>query len=515
MFIKTGLFLSDMADIKKKEQEKEKKGINQELKDTKKLMDTKGLTASKEDDFSEWFTQLIQKAELIEYSPVSGCYILRPNAYFIWEQLQGYFDTLIKKDGVKNAYFPLFIPESLLTKEKNHVAGFAPEVAWVERGGDTVLGERLAVRPTSETIMYDAYAKWIRSYNDLPLRLNQWCSVVRWEFKHCTPFLRSREFLWQEGHTVFATQKEAMDETYRILDFYERVFRELYAVPVLKGRKSEGEKFAGADYTLSVEAFLPNGKAIQGATSHHLGQNFSHAFEIAFLNEMQQKEYAWQNSWGITTRSIGIMILMHSDSKGLVLPPRVAPIQVVIVPILFDDSKERVLSEAQRLKKELEESGVRVMLDDRDKYTPGWKYNEWEVKGVPIRVEIGPKDVEKKQVVIVRRDLGKKEFVSVAGLNVVERLQEMQEELFVKAGKLLQESVIVVEKSDEAVSVFEQKKMIVAPWCMLTKCEESFKEKSGAKSLNMPLEQPGLHKGQKCFACGESARAWCYFGKSY
>src|SRR3989338_1887271 len=250
--------------------------------------DTKGLTARKSDDFSEWYTQLIQKAELIEYSPVSGCYILRPSAYHIWERVQEYFDALIKKDGVENAYFPLFIPESLLTKEKEHVEGFAPEVAWVETGGSSKLQERLAVRPTSETIMYDAYAKWIRSHKDLPLRLNQWCSVVRWEFKHCTPFLRSREFLWQEGHTVFATKDEAVKEAYKILDFYEKVFVDLFATPVLKGKKSEGEKFAGAEFTLSCEAFLPNGKAAQNSTSHYLGQNFAKAFNIEFMDENQQ-----------------------------------------------------------------------------------------------------------------------------------------------------------------------------------------------------------------------------------
>jgi len=309
---------------------------------------TQGLTVSRGQDFSEWYTQLIQKAELIEYSPVSGCYILRPNAYSIWEKVQHYFDALIKKDGVQNSYFPLFIPESLLIKEKNHVAGFAPEVAWVESGGHSQLGERLAVRPTSETIIYDAYAKWIRSYKDLPLRLNQWCNVVRWEFKHCTPFLRSREFLWQEGHTAFASREEAVQETEKMLDFYEQVFKDLYALPVLKGRKSEGEKFAGADFTLSVEAVLPNGKAIQGATSHHLGQNFAKAFEISFIDALNKKQYAWQNSWGLSTRSIGVMILMHSDDKGLVLPPSLASVQAVVVPILFDDSKKKVLAAGRK-----------------------------------------------------------------------------------------------------------------------------------------------------------------------
>ncbi|MBI2572325.1 proline--tRNA ligase [Candidatus Woesearchaeota archaeon] len=479
--------------------------------------DTKGLTATKESDFSEWFTQLIQKAELIEYSPVSGCYILRPNAYFIWEQVQSYFDHLIKQDGVKNCYFPLFIPESLLTKEKNHVEGFAPEVAWVDYGGDTKLGERLAVRPTSETIMYDAYAKWIRSHKDLPLRLNQWCSVVRWEFKHCTPFLRSREFLWQEGHTVFATKDEAVKEAYKILDFYEQVFQEMYAVPVLKGQKSEGEKFAGADFTLSVEAFLPNGKAIQGATSHYLGQNFAKAFSIEFMDENQQKQFAHQNSWGFSTRSIGVMILQHSDDKGLILPPRVAPIQVVIVPIIFDKGKEEVLAAVNATKTALTKAGLRVHVDDREGYTPGWKYNEWEVKGVPLRIEIGPKDVEKKQCMVARRDTGEKKPYSLTNLSkdIPHLLDTFQQDLLAKAQKHLKESIIKIDIATDAIKHIEDKKMVLAPWCGETPCEEAFKEKSAAKSLNAPFDQPVLKKGQSCFACKKPAIRWHYFGRSY
>ncbi len=479
--------------------------------------DTKGLTATKEADFSEWYTQLIQKAELIEYSPVSGCYILRPNAYFIWEQVQAFFDGLIKADGVKNCYFPLFIPESLLTKEKKHVEGFAPEVAWVDFGGDTKLGERLAVRPTSETIMYDAYAKWIRSHKDLPLRLNQWNNVVRWEFKHCTPFLRSREFLWQEGHTVFATKDEAVRENYKILDFYEQTFRDLYAVPVLKGQKSEGEKFAGADFTLSCEAFLPNGKAIQGSTSHYLGQNFAKAFGIEFVDEKQEKQFAHQNSWGLSTRSIGVMILQHSDDKGLVLPPRVAPVQVVIVPIIFDKGKEEVLAAVKVARIALEKAGLRVHVDDRDGYTPGWKYNEWEVKGVPVRIEIGPKDVEKKQCMVARRDSGEKKPFMLASLGkeIPALLHQFQQDLLTKAEKHMVASIVRVETVADAVTHVENKKLVLVPWCGETSCEERFKEKSGAKSLNAPFDQPALKKGQGCFACTQKAIRWHYFGKSY
>ncbi|MBI4152037.1 proline--tRNA ligase [Candidatus Woesearchaeota archaeon] len=495
----------------------ENKAKNPSQNKGQKGVDAKGLTVSKETDFSEWFTQLIQKAELIEYSPVSGCYILRPTAFHIWEQVQAYLDSLFKADGVKNAYFPLFIPESLLSKESAHVEGFAPEVAWVESGGSSPLHERLAIRPTSETIICETYAKWIRSYKDLPLRLNQWCNVVRWEFKHCTPFLRSREFLWQEGHTVFAKKEEAVEETKTILDLYEDVFRNLYAVPVLKGKKSEAEKFAGAEFTLSVEAFLPNGKAIQGATSHHLGQNFSKAFGISFIDEKQQQQFAYQNSWGISTRSIGVMILMHSDDKGLVLPPKVSSVQVVIVPILFDTSRAAVLKEAQTLVKKLQKKNLSVHLDNREEYTPGWKFNEWEMKGIPVRIELGPKDLEKKQALVVRRDTGEKKAVSLDRLEteIPLLLETIQQSLLEKAEKHLRQSIVAVTTLKEAEKQLEAKKLLFAPWCGKPACEESLKEKTGAKSLNSPLEQSPLKKGQACFACSSAAQSWFYFGKSY
>jgi len=493
------------------------KDTNPNTSSTAASKDLKGLTATKESDFSQWYSQLLQKAELIEYSPVSGCYILRPNCYFIWEKVQSFFDALIKKDGVKNAYFPLFIPENLLNKESKHIAGFSPEVAWVTHAGDTKLSERLAIRPTSETIMYDAYSKWIRSYKDLPLRLNQWCNVVRWEFKHPMPLLRSREFLWQEGHTVFASKEEAVSEALTILDFYEEVFVKLFAVPVLKGLKSEQEKFAGADATYSVEAVLPNGKAIQGATSHNLGQNFSKAFNINFLDEKQKNQFGWQNSWGISTRSIGVMILMHSDDKGLVLPPKVASMQVVIVPIIFDATKVRVLQEANKLKQKLLAQGISVHLDDREGYTPGWKYNEWEMKGVPIRIELGPKDLEKNQAVIARRDTGDKLFVPLDAVDkkVPTILDQIQENLFSKAEKILHNSIVKVDNSKDAEKELENTKILFVPWCGTAKCEEEFKTKTGAKSLNSPLDQPKLNKGQKCFACKNEAKSWFYFGKSY
>ncbi|MEK6853368.1 MAG: proline--tRNA ligase [Nanoarchaeota archaeon] len=476
-----------------------------------------GITVKKSEDFSEWYTQLLQKAELIEYSAVSGCYILRPNSYHIWEKVQEYFNKLIKEDGVRNAYFPLFIPESLLTKEEKHIEGFAAEVAWVESGGSSKLQERLAVRPTSETIINDTYSKWIRSHQDLPLRLNQWCNVVRWEFKHPIPFLRSREFLWQEGHTAFATKEEAVAETRKILDFYERLFTELYALPVLKGTKSKAETFAGAEFTLSLEIFLPNGKAVQGCTSHHLDQNFARAFNITFQDEKQNTQFVWQNSWGISTRSIGIMVMMHSDDKGLVLPPRLALTQAVIVPILFDDSKTKVLKEAHKIKQLLEKKGISVHLDEREGYSPGWKFNEWEMKGIPVRIEIGPKDVEKNEVMVARRDTGEKQSLPLSALETEIKLilEQMQKSLYEKARANLDKNIQMVEDIKDAEKALSAGKLIFAPWCATEKCEESFKEKTGAKSLNSPFQQPVLKKEQKCFACKNKAQSWFYLGKSY
>ena len=476
-----------------------------------------GLTATKEENFSEWYTQLVQKSELIEYSPVSGCYILRPRSFFIWEQIKDYFNKLIVDDGVENAYFPLFIPESLLTKEEEHVEGFAPEVAWVDFGGNTKLGERLAVRPTSETIMYDSYSKWVRSHNDLPLRLNQWCNIVRWEFKHCTPFLRSREFLWQEGHTVFATRQEAEDEAYKILDFYVQTFKELLAIPLLTGQKSEKEKFAGADFTLSIEAVMPDGKALQAGTSHHLGQSFAKAFKIKFKDENQNDQFAHQNSWGISTRSIGALIMLHSDDKGLVLPPKVAQTQIVIVPLLFKHAKEEVLQAAQKLQSELKEQGLRVKLDAREQYSPGFKYNEWELKGVPLRIELGPRDLENKHVMLSRRDDGEKRAVAMADLTMLipQELEQMHQRLYKKAEEYLNNSIVKCRTKKEVVEVVNNNQIALVPWCGSSESEIEFKEETGIQSLNSPFNQPDLSDSTKCFLTGNKAVRWHRFGKSY
>lgn len=474
-----------------------------------------GITVKKDKDFSEWYTQVIQKADLIEYTPVSGCYVFRPRSYAVWTAIQQFFDKKIKSIGVENAYFPLFIPESLLKKESAHVAGFTPEVAWVTQGGDSKLSERLAVRPTSETIIYDAFKKWIRSHRDLPLKVNQWCSVVRWEFKNPVPFLRTREFLWQEGHTAHAAKESAEKEVLQVLEFYREVFEDLLAIPVIKGRKSEQEKFAGALYTTSVETFVPSGKAIQCATSHCLGQNFSRAFGIDFLDEKGSKQLAWTNSWGVSTRSIGIMTMMHSDDKGLVVPPRVAPLQVVIVPILFEDSKEKVLKEAEKVKESLEKH-CSVKLDAREECSPGWKFNDWELKGVPLRIEIGPRDVEKKQVVVVSRDTGIKKLVSLKELaKFIEcELEAMHHRLFKKAQSFIEKNTVQAKNWGEFSKAVKEKKLIKAFWCSNGSCEDSIKDKTeGVKIITIPFDQP--KKLGDCILCKKPAQILALFAKSY
>lgn len=479
-----------------------------------------GITAKKADDFSEWYTQVIRKAELIEYGPVSGCMVIRPYAYSIWEAAQSFLDKEFKKMGVQNAYFPLLIPESLLKKEQEHVEGFTPEVAWVTEHGDTKFEERLAIRPTSETIMYDSYTKWIRSYKDLPLRINQWCNIVRWEFKHPVPFLRTREFLWQEGHTVFATKEEADAEVSDILNLYARAFEELYAVPVLKGKKTDSEKFAGADYTVTVEALMPTGKGVQAASAHLLGQNFSKPFNISFLDKDGERKFGWQNSWGFTTRSIGVMISVHGDDKGLIIPPRIAPTQIVIVPIVFSNKpamNETVMKLCEQIRGELVHNNFRVILDKEDGSSPGYKFNYWEMKGVPLRIEIGPKDVEKGSVVFVRRDNGLKESVpaSDVGVRAIKILADVQDSLFERASKYLHDHIVKTISLAEIKKAVETGNIALSPWCGEHACESKVKELTGAKSLNMPLDQASCgHKGE-CFSCGKKAEHWVYFAKSY
>jgi prolyl-tRNA synthetase len=478
-----------------------------------------GITVKKAEDFSEWYQQVIIKSEMIDYGPVSGCMIIRPYAYEIWEKVVKFLDKEIKGMGVQNAYFPMLIPEHLFTKEKEHVEGFNPEVAWVTQAGDTKLDERLAIRPTSETIMYDSYKKWVRSWRDLPLRLNQWNNIVRWEFKHPVPFLRTREFLWQEGHTAFATKEEAKKEVYEILELYKRVYEELYAVAVLKGIKSGNEKFAGALYTTSVEAWFPNGKAIQGATSHLLGQNFSKSFDITFLDKDGNKSYVWQNSWGLSTRSIGIMLAIHGDDKGLIIPPKIAPIQIVIIPILFDDTKDDVMKRCDELKNELESHHLSVFIDDRN-YKPGWKFNHWELKGVPLRIEIGPRDLQNKQAIIARRDTAEKLIVKINEVPETAKnlLDDMQRSLLSKSRKMLEDSIVETDNYEEFKRFIDEKKIVMTPFCDNKECEDQIKADTGAKTLNMPLgqDEKQLSKNKiKCISCTGPAKALFYFGKSY
>lgn len=476
-------------------------------KDEKNL----GIDAEK-DEFSNWYTQILLKAELIDYSPVSGCYILRPRAYAIWEKVQHYFDNLIKNDGVKNVYFPLLIPENLLNKEKEHVKGFSPEVAWVTEAGNTKLSERLAIRPTSETIMYSSFSKWIHSWRDLPLRINQWANIVRWEFKHPLPLIRSREFLWQEGHSVFALQNEADEEVYKIREFYESVFKNMYAVPVIKGRKTEKEKFAGADYTLSTEVFLPSGKAIQGATTHNLGQNFSKSFDITFLDKNEKKTYPFQTSWGLSTRSIGIAIMMHSDDKGLVLSPRVAETQIIIVPIFTEENKKVILKAAQDIKDKLK--GYSVEIDISDK-TPGFKFNDSELKGIPIRIELGKKDLDKNEVTIFRRDTLKKESVKIKDISdkIKKLIDDIHNNLYYKAEEFLQKSTISVNDMIKLKKTISDKKLGVAEWCGDEKCEDNIKSETGGAKIICINEDTKPKKN--CVNCKKKSKYVIYVAKSY
>jgi len=473
-----------------------------------------GINAKKTEDFSEWYTQVIQKADLADYSKVSGCMVYKPKSYAIWEKIKQEVDKRFKKAGIQNAYFPLFIPESLLIKEQEHVKGFAPEVAWVTQAGDSKLNERLAIRPTSETIMYDSYAKWIRSYRDLPLRLNQWNNVVRWEFKHPVPFLRTREFLWNEGHTVFATQEEAKAEKDEIIGIYKEVCEKYLALPSLIGRKSEKEKFAGAEYTISMEFFMPHGKAIQGPDFHHDGQNFAKAFEIKFLDEKEKEQYVYQNTFAITTRMIGIVIAVHSDDNGLIVPPKLAENPVVIVPIFKQNTKDKIIKHAKELSKLLKK--FNPLIDERDYVTPGFKFNDWELKGIPLRIEIGPKDIENRQVVLVRRDSGKKETILIKDieLKVEEILKDIQDSLFKKAKAMLDNAITKVKTMDELKAAIKNKKIALAPWCESEECEDWIKDKAdGAKTLNMPLDQP--KENAKCVNCEKPSKVWIYIGKSY
>lgn len=464
------------------------------------------------EDFSQWYTDVILKADLVDYSPVKGCMVIKPHGYAIWENMQREMDQRFKATGHKNAYFPLFIPESLLQKEAEHVEGFAPEVAWVTAGGKEELAERIAVRPTSETIICSMYSKWIRSYRDLPVLYNQWCNVVRWE-KSTRPFLRTSEFLWQEGHTAHADEKDAEEETLKMLEVYREFAENVLAVPVIVGRKSEKEKFAGALRTYTMEALMLDGKALQAGTSHNLGQHFAKVFDIQYLDRDGELKYVWTTSWGTSTRMVGGVIMVHGDDRGLVLPPKVAPCQAVIVPVA--QHKDGVLEKAQELYSALKET-FRVELDDRDTYSPGWKFNEWELKGVPVRLEIGPRDIQKNQAVVVRRDTGEKTEMSLDGIaeNLNKLMQDIHNSIYAKALRFREENTHVALTFEDFQNIIEKKPGFVkAMWCGSPACEAEIKAKTGATTRCLPFEQEKL--GDTCVVCGEKADKMAYYARAY
>src|SRR2546426_3545235 len=464
-------------------------------------------------DFSQWYLDVVRRAELADYTPVKGCMVIRPYGYAMWEQIQQALDSRIKATGHVNAYFPLFIPESLLNKEAEHVEGFAPQVAYVTHGGGEELEEKLVVRPTSEAIIGTMYAKWIQSWRDLPILINRWANVVRWE-KVTRPFLRTTEFLWQEGHTAHETHDEAQAETLMILDLYAGVSESVLAMPVIKGLKSESEKFAGALRTYSIEALMGDGRALQAGTSHNLGQNFAKAFDITFQARDKSVQHVWGTSWGVSTRLVGGVIMTHGDDSGLVLPPRLAPYQVVIVPIGRDNWREAVLPKAKEIEGQLRAAGIRVMIDERDE-RPGWKFSEWEMRGVPLRVEIGPKDIEKSAVLVARRDTREKQSLPMDGLadRLRTLLDEIQKNLFDRARQFRDEHTQRVSTYEEFKQVMEGRPgFVIAPWCGSTDCEAQIKNETQATIRNMPRSGA---PGGTCIRCDQSAIAEAWFAKAY
>ena len=464
------------------------------------------------EDFPQWYTDVVLKTEMVDYGPVKGTMVIRPYGYAVWELIQQQMDQRFKETGHQNAYFPMLIPESFLQREAEHVEGFAPEVAWVTHGGNEKLAERLVVRPTSETIICEMYSKWIQSWRDLPLKCNQWCNVVRWE-KSTRPFLRTSEFLWQEGHTVHATEEEAREETLTMLEVYREFAENVLAIPVFCGRKSEKEKFAGAAETYSIEAMMLDGKALQAGTSHFLGDHFSKVFDIQFLDKDGALKYVQQTSWGTSTRMIGGVVMVHGDERGLKLPPAIAPIQVVIVPVAAH--KEGVLEKAQALLARLKNAGIRVKLDDRDA-SPGWKFNEWEMKGVPIRLEIGPKDIEKNQAVLVRRDNHEKLFVSLDTIEGItaELLSTIQKDMLKTARAHREAHTCEAKNWEEFKIAIDNKNFVYAPWCGERACEDAIKAETGATTRNIPFDAESA-EGCTCVHCGKKAKTRIYFAKSY
>ncbi len=480
-------------------------------------MSDTGITVSKNDNFSEWYVEVVQKSGLADYAPIKGCIIFREQSYAIWEKIQELFNKKIKSTGHKNVYFPMFIPESFLKKESEHFEGFVPEVAWVTQGGDTVLEEKLAIRPTSETIIYSTFAKWIRSWRDLPIKINQWCNVVRWETKATKPFLRTREFLWQEGHTVHKTSEEAKKEVFDILDEYKDLMENYLAIPVLVGVKTDNEKFAGALYTTTLEAIMPDGKALQMGTSHNLGQNFAKVFNIEYVGEDKKNHKVWQTSWGISTRLIGALVMVHGDDRGLVIPPRVASTQVVIVPITYKKGdSSAILEKSKEIFDKLEKNNISTILDDRKEYTPGWKFHEWELKGVPIRIEIGPRDLKQNQITLARRDTYQKTNAKIEDTIQATKslLVEIQKNLYTKAKERLIGKITTVNNYEDFKDTLKIKGgFLKAAWCGKSECEEKIKADTGATIRLKPLTKE--LSTDNCILCTEKSEEIVYFARSY
>ncbi|KAJ9230945.1 hypothetical protein DTO207G8_8345 [Paecilomyces variotii] len=516
----------------------------------KKANDSKeiiGITVSKAENFPLWYQELVLKAELVEYySEISGFYILRPPAMYIWNAIRKFFQEKIEDMGIEETNFPMFLSSRSLEKEKEHVEGFAPELAWVTKAGDKDLEVPVAVRPTSEAVMYPYYRKWIRSHRDLPFRLNQWNNVVRWEAKQTTPFIRTREFLWQEGHTAHLTEELAAKEVLEILDLYAAVYNELLAVPVVRGKKTENEKFAGALWTSTCESYIPaNGRGIQGATSHALGQNFSKMFDISVEDpeKKQDKIHVWQNSWGLSTRAIGVMVMLHGDDKGLVIPPRISKLQAILIPVgltakTTPEERTKLLTQLDELKATLKKAKVRADVDTRDNYSPGYKFADWELKGVPLRLEFGPKDAAQSVVSYARRDTGAKGTIPIADLatQVPELLETIQKDMYNKADESFKSHRLVLREWEKVVPALDSRNVVLIPFCEEPSCEERIKDLTkseeqepgpdgqkqptmGMKSLCIPFEQPDtiVANETKCLnpECGRFAKSWTMFGRSY
>jgi prolyl-tRNA synthetase len=480
-----------------------------------------GISVKKNENLSDWYTQVIWKAGLADYAPVKGFIVLKPYGYAIWELIEDILDRKLKETGHQNGFLPVLIPEDLLAKEKNHFTGFTPEVFWVTRAGNNELSEKLAVRPTSETIAYSSFSRWIASYRDLPIKMNFWNTALRAEIKATKPFIRNSEFLWQEGHTVHTDNDEAKEEVMLILEIYQRLIEDHLAIATIAGLKSDKEKFVGAEYTTALEGMMPDGKALQMATSHHLGQNFSKPFEIKYLGQDNDQHYAWQTSWGTSWRLIGALVMMHGDDKGLLLPPHIAPIQIVVVPIFRDKDSKVVKSEALEVANVLRRSGIRVKVDERDEYTSGWKFNEWEVKGVPLRINLGPRDIENTQVELVRRDTMQKSTVNCTVLvdSVVAILNEIQANLLLRTKEILRQYISEAISYDTFKSILDHKGgFIYTGWCGDQSCETKVKEETGADLRVLPFdEQQEAESGllSKCVYCMRSANKIAVFARAY